>query len=109
MANGCSSIGAGNSLAPLKIPRAAQAKPKLRFRDAGVKKRLHGLVIYLSTTRGTLRKLVVILRRGRKVIARVRVGKLTTHRHRVVLRRRRHRAPVKGRYTLGSRRDARRC
>jgi hypothetical protein len=100
VANGCSSVGAGNSLAPLKVPRSGKARPKLRFRDAGVKKRLHGLVVYLSTTRGTARKLIITLRRGHRVIARVRVAKLTTHRRRIVLRRRGHRPPVKGRYTL---------
>jgi hypothetical protein len=100
--NGCSSIGAGNSLAPVKIPSPAKVKTrtKLRFRDAGVKKRLHGLVIYLSTSKGTVGKLLVTLRRGRKVVGRVKVGKLTTHRKRIVLRRRGHRAPARGRYTL---------
>jgi hypothetical protein len=55
--NRCSSIGAGNSLAPLPVPSS------LRFAYGGPSRRLHGVVIKLWTTTGTLLHLVGSLRR----------------------------------------------
>ena len=82
------------------MPKAGRtAKPKLRFSYLGAKKRLRGVAIRLWTTTGTLKKLVVSLRRGRKLIARIRVARVTTHKRRLVLRHR-GRMPRRGRYTL---------
>jgi len=100
VANGCSSIGAGNSLAPLAVPKTGRTTgPKLRFAYLGPKKRLRGIAIRLWTTTGTLKKLVVSLRRRGKLVARIRVARVTTHKRRLILRHR-GRMPSRGRYTL---------
>ena len=102
VADGCSSIAAGNSLAPLPVPSSTTGqgqKIHLRFRYVGRKRRLHGVVIELSTTAGTLRKLVVTLRHGHRLITRLRVGRVSTSEHRLVLRQK-GRMPHRGRYTL---------
>ncbi|MBV9838160.1 MAG: triacylglycerol lipase [Solirubrobacterales bacterium] len=96
--DGCGSIGAGNSLTPLPVPIVAP-KLKLKLTYLGPRKRLHGIVIELATSTASLRGLVVSLWRGRKLIARVKINRLTTSAHRVILRNRGH-LPGAGRYTL---------
>jgi hypothetical protein len=95
--NGCSSIGVGNSLAPLAVP--ASPRPKLRFTYLGPRKRLHGVEIELSTTTGTLKHLVLTLHHGRKLITKIAVARVTKSKHRVILRNK-GRIPAAGRYAL---------
>ena len=100
--NGCSSVGTGNSLVPLPVPKAAPGqtpRPKLRFRSFGRVKRFHGLDVKLWTSGGTLKKVVVTLDRGHRRIARFTIARLTKHKRRLIFRYRRHMPPA-GRYTL---------
>jgi hypothetical protein len=104
--NGCSSIAAGNSLTPLPVSAPAGSNPakpakaaKLRLRYLGRQRHLRGVALKLWTSRGAMTKLVVKLRQGRKLIDTVRVARLTTRKHRVVLRSH-GRTPRKGRYTI---------
>ncbi len=101
VADGCSSIGPGNSLAPVPIPKGTPqtTAPTLKFKDLGRVKRLHGVEVKLWTSGGTLNKLVVTFDRGRKRIARFKIARLTTRRHKLILRDKRH-MPPRGRYTL---------
>jgi hypothetical protein len=100
VANQCSSIGPGNSLAPLPIPGPpATRAPHVRLTVLGRKARRHGLAIELSSTHGTLHHIVVTLRSRGRVIARARVAALTTHTRVIVLRTHGH-MPRAGRYTL---------
>jgi hypothetical protein len=93
--NGCSSIGVGNSLAPIRSPRTT---PGLSVVARGVVARLHGFVVRLGSSAGTWPTLVVALRHGGRVVASARVRGLSTRRQ-VVLRVHGH-APSPGRYTL---------
>jgi hypothetical protein len=107
--DGCSSIAAGNSLAPVPVPGSTTKHPRarIRYRDLGRRKRLHGVAIQLSTTTGTLRRLTVTLRgRHGKLITRLHLARLTTGRHQLVLRHRR-RMLARGRYTLRVTQDRR--
>ena len=99
VADGCGSVGTGNSLAPLSVPASPRPRIALRLFDLGRKKHLHGVEIELATTTGTLRHLTVTLRRGHTVIQRTRVGRVTTARHRIILRQKR-RMPRPGRYVI---------
>jgi Secretory lipase len=94
--NGCSSVGAGNALTPLPIP---PNPPSLKLADLGASKHLHGVVLALSSTGGTLANLIVTVRRGGKLIERFRVARVTGARHRLVLRAH-GRIPRRGRYTV---------
>ena len=94
--NGCSSIEAGNSLAPVVIPKPT---PELKFHFVGAKRSLHGVAIQLWTTTGTLTRLTVGLRRGGKLADTVRVARVGTHKRRVVLRVK-GKMPKPGRYTV---------
>jgi len=95
--NGCSSIGPGNSLAPVPVPPpppstttppAPKPKPKqrprLHFRYLG--ERHHHLRIQLWTTGGTLRHLVVTLREHGRLISRLRIARLGSRRRTLSLR-----------------------
>ncbi len=95
--NGCSSIGAGNSLTPLAVP--AIPKSRLRFLYLGPRKLLHGVEIALSTTTGTLKHLVLTLHHGRRLIMRIVIPRVTKSEHRVILRDK-GRMPPAGRYAL---------
>lgn len=118
--NGCSSIGAGNSLAPVPAGSAnagskgtptptsethprptSQTNPRsrLRMRYLGRVRARHGLAISLWATTGTLTRLTVRLRRAGKVMDAVQVARVGTHRHRVILRVQ-GRMPRPGRYTV---------
>jgi hypothetical protein len=99
VSSGCASIGPGNSLAPAVLQSAAKKKMRLRFADLGRKRRLHGVAIKLWTSSGSLRKLVVTFRHGRRVLERFRISRLTTHHRRLILRVHRH-MPRRGRYGL---------
>lgn len=101
VANGCSSIGTGSSLAPLPVASPLPPPPpiELRLRYLGPRPRLHGLLIELRTNRGALTRLAIRLRRGRRVVDRVTIGRVGTHWRRVVLRSHR-RMPSTGAYTL---------
>jgi Secretory lipase len=95
--NGCGSIGAGNSLAPVALQHAAS--PKVRLQNLGRKPHLHGVEIKLYTTTGALNKLVVTFRHRGRRLERFRIARLSTRRHRLILREH-HRMPPRGRYTL---------
>ncbi len=97
VSNGCSSIGNGNSIAPVPIPASVQSK--LRFRYVGAKRHLHGVVIDLWTTSGTLQHLVLKLRRGSKVVETLKVSRVSTSEHKLVLRVE-GQMPPPGRYTV---------
>ncbi len=105
VSDGCASIGAGNSLAPTPIPSSGHpgpgthAKPRVRYRDLGRKRHLRGVAITLSTSTGSLRKLVVTLRRGRRLITRLPLARLTTRRRQLILHEHGRMLP-RGRYAL---------
>jgi hypothetical protein len=99
VSNGCGSIGVGNSLAPFPIPGSSSSHVTVHFRDLGRRARLRGVELQIWTRGGTLKHVVLTLRRGKRVIERVRIAKLTGKKHRVVLRRHGHML-AKGRYTL---------
>jgi len=99
VANGCSSIGAGSSLAPLPLASPAPPAIKLTLRYLGPRQRLHGVLIELRTNRAALTRLVIRLRRGRRVVDKVTIRRVGTHWRRVVLRSHR-RMPSSGGYTL---------
>ncbi|HWE34018.1 MAG TPA: lipase family protein [Solirubrobacteraceae bacterium] len=86
--NGCSSIPAGNALTP--VPAA----PQLVFRSGGYRAKLHGVVVWLRTTTGTMTGITIKLTRGRVRASRT-LSRLTTKRRRLVLR-----VAHAGRYTL---------
>jgi hypothetical protein len=100
--NGCSSIPAGNSLAPVPVPAQPEAKaaqPKLRLHFLGARRGLRGVAIQLWTTTGTLTKLTVRLRHRGNVVDTVRVARVGTRKRRVVLRVK-GKMPKPGRYTV---------
>ncbi len=78
--NGCSSIGVGNSLAPLPVP------PSLGFRYLGRRPQVGGVVIKLWSTIGTLKRVIVTLRRRGRLIEQLKLPTLTTRKRRLVLR-----------------------
>ena len=95
--NGCSSIGPGNSLAPVPVPPPPPStttppapkpnpkqRPRLHFRYLG--ERQHHLRIQLWTTGGTLRHLVVTLREHGRLISRLRIARLGARRRTLSLR-----------------------
>ena len=96
--NGCSSIGTGNSLALLPVPAAAGAKPRIRLQVVRASQ-ARGLVIRLASASGTLRGLVVELKRGAKVELKLTVKRLTSANRRLVLRVG-GRPPRRGRHTI---------
>jgi Secretory lipase len=97
--DGCASIAAGNSLAPVPVPKPSKGTPKLKLHYLGAKRSLHGVAIQLWTSKGTLTKLTVRLRRGAKVLDTVKLARVTTHKRKVVLRVK-GKMPKSGRYTL---------
>jgi hypothetical protein len=78
--NGCSSIGSGNSLAPLPV-----ATVSLRVAGASKNKNKPGIVFALRAHHGTLTGLSVLLVRGKKLLARESVPRLGSHRQLVTL------------------------
>jgi hypothetical protein len=72
--------------------------PALKFRYAGLRRKLGGVVIYLQTTTGTMTGIGIELRRGHRRVA-YRLLTATTRRRRLVLRANGH-LPGRGRYTL---------
>ncbi len=109
--NDCASIGPGNSLAPLPVPgssssssssssgSAAMGQSRLKFRDLGRNRRKHGVVIELWTSAGTLRGLVIKVRHGKHVVDTLKGVRVTTSKHKLVLRVHRQ-MPPPGRYTI---------
>lgn len=99
VANGCASIGPGNSLAPLPVPGGGRpASPQLRFRYLG--RRHGGIAIELWTSTGTLRHLEITLRRnGRRLVVSLDLARVGTRRRVIVLRVRGHRIAA-GHYRL---------
>ena len=94
VSNGCSSIGTGNSLAPLALP------PKLKLRYTGPRRKLGGVVVYLkAASAGTLPNLTVTLKRGHKLIEALNVSSVSTKSLELVLRHNGH-ALSKGTYKL---------
>lgn len=96
VANGCSSIGPGNSLAPVPVPPPpptppkthpkAKAHPRLHFRYLGRGAHHRGLRIQLWATGGTLHHLVLTLREHGHLVARLRIARLGSHRRTLSLR-----------------------
>jgi secretory lipase len=76
--NDCKSIGPGNSLAPLPVAHVS-------LRVVGASKHRPGLVFALRAHGGKLSGLMVELRRGHKLLARVSVPRLGRRRHEVTL------------------------
>src|SRR5579884_1186639 len=81
VANGCASVGHGNSLAPAPVP------PALHLSIIGISHRRHGLVIELASVDGPLTDLVVTLTRGHRQVARLRLPQLPMSKRQLVLRR----------------------
>jgi hypothetical protein len=90
----CSSIGPGNSLAPLPEPPAG-VRSRLRYLYAGSSAR--ALRVRLSSTRGVLRGIVVTVRSAGRVVDRVWVRSVSQRGLLVLLRVRHLR---RGRYTV---------
>jgi hypothetical protein len=87
VASECGSIGPGNPLTPL--PEPAQTKrrpPHVKLRSARVNRRRHALVVVLATDRGSVQRITVELRRGRRIEAKRTLVRLTTRPRGVVLR-----------------------
>jgi Secretory lipase len=108
--NGCSSIGAGNSLAPLPVGSTnatsgspgtpgTRAAARLRLRYLGRRAHRRGVAVQLWSSTGTIKSVVVRLRRGRKVLDTIRIARVTTHKRQIVLTVRR-RTPGRGRYAI---------
>jgi Secretory lipase len=76
--NDCPSIAPGNSLAPLPVATVS-------LRLVGPSKRRPGLVFELRAHGGTVTAVRIELRRGRKVLARVSLGRLGRRSRRVTL------------------------
>ncbi len=76
VSNGCSSIGPANSLAPLPVATVATLRLRVRHVHGGLK-------LSLRAVGGTLRGLVVEVRRHRAVVATIVVQRLTASWHRV--------------------------
>lgn len=79
VADGCASIGAGDSLAPLPVPPAL----KLAVHRAPGCRR--GVVVRLASAYGPLTHVVVTLAHGRRRIAHRRLARLTMVRRRLIL------------------------
>jgi hypothetical protein len=104
VADGCSSIPAGNALTPPPVPPAGPAgapamPPKLRIYSYGRVRRLHGVDVKLWATGGTLTRLIVTFTQGRHRFDRFAIARLTARKDRLILYVRRH-MPPRGRYTL---------
>jgi hypothetical protein len=104
--NGCSTIGEGNSLAPVPVPSQSSsggggkpAAPKLELHYVGSRRRLHGVAVTLWTSTGTLTDVTVRLRRGHKLVDTVRLARVTSHKRRIVLRVK-GKMPRPGRYAI---------
>lgn len=78
--NGCSSIGAGNSLAPLPVGRT-----NVEFRSLGRARRGPGVVIALRTRHRKMFGLVLQLRERQRLVDTVHIRRLTTAWRRVLL------------------------
>jgi hypothetical protein len=104
-ASGCASITPGNSLAPLPEPPSARrpshhrAAPRVVLRSLSVSRARHAIVVRLHMSRGRARHVVVELRRGGRVLARVVLARLGTRLVAVLLRVH-GRMPADGRYTV---------
>jgi hypothetical protein len=96
VANGCSSIGVGNSLAPLPLPPST---PKLRIHYLGTRRHHHGVWLQLWTSTGTLKHLVLKLHRAGKVVDTIRIASVST-RGKVLVLRVKHKLPPAGRYRI---------
>jgi phospholipase C len=94
----CSKSGPGQIPPPdsevVKLPRI-----RVELRDLGVRRHLHGLLLELRTSHGSLRGLHVELHHRRRRVARVAIRRLAHAERRVVFRVH-GRAPRRGRYTV---------
>jgi phospholipase C len=102
----CSRTGPGTIPAPPPPPPPKLPPIRLQLRDLGVRRRLHGLLLELRTTHGTLTELELELWRGHKRMARHRLAKVS-HAERRVLVKRHGGPPPPGRYTVVVRRKGR--
>ncbi len=91
VANGCSSVGMGNSLAPAPIP------PALRLSVVG--RQAHGWGVQLASTDGPLLRVVLTLLRGTHVVADRALGRVAMTKRTVTLSHN-GRPPSAGRYRL---------
>jgi hypothetical protein len=92
--NGCSSITQGNSLAPLPAGRT-----NVEFRSLGLNKHGPGVVVKLRTRRHRLSGLVLQVRHLESPVQTIRIKRLTTAWHRVVLKSA-GKAPARSYYTI---------
>jgi hypothetical protein len=108
VADGCSSIGAGNSLEPLPVgstsatptpTSTAPAAPTLKFRYLGRRAHRRGVAVQLWSSTGAIENVVIRLRRGRRVLDTARLKQVTTRRREIMLTVRR-RTPGRGRYAV---------
>jgi hypothetical protein len=97
---GCSKTGPGR-IPPAPPTQRPPRSPRIRLelRDLGVSHHLHGLLLELRTSHGTLTGLEVELHHGRRRVARHRLQRVAGAERRVILRVR-GRAPRPGRYTV---------
>jgi phospholipase C len=98
----CSVTGAGQI--PPPVPPAQNPPPglppiRVQLRDLGVRHHLHGLLLELRASHGTLHDLEIELHHGRRIIARHHLARLAHAERRVVLRVH-GRAPARGRYAI---------
>jgi hypothetical protein len=100
-ADGCGAVGPGNSLAPLPVGRT-----NVDFRSVGLNRRGPGVVVALRTRHRRLGGLVLQLRHLEGPVQTVRIRRLTTAWHRVVLKVGGG-TPAKGYYTITVMRRAR--
>jgi hypothetical protein len=92
--NGCSSIAPGNSLAPLPVGRT-----NVEFRSLGLARGRPGVVVALRARHRRATGLVLELRHLQALVGTVRIRRLTTRWHRVVLTSS-GRTPTRGYYTI---------
>ena len=96
----CSVSGAGQIPPPPPQPPPRKLPPiRVQLRDLGVRKHLHGLLLELRTSHGTLHGLEIELHHGRRVVASHRLERLAHAQRRVVLRVH-GRAPGRGHYVI---------
>jgi phospholipase C len=94
----CSKTGPG-TIPPPETNPTARTRIRVELRDLGVRRHLHGLLLELRTSHGSLRGLEVELHHGHRRLARHALHRLAHAERRIVFRVH-GRAPKRGRYTV---------